>query len=111
MQVSKINPINFNAIKLPQNQFEYTKNVKYLLEQNGIKVVGHQTFFVSSDNQSKRILYSFIRDSYDFGTKECGVVFLPWSKEAWVIAKPKLEQKLYEILKNAKINAKIYLSI
>ena len=111
MKISNINQTSFSGIKLPKAQFEYARNIKCLLEQNGIEVAGHKTFYVSSDNQSKRILYSFIRDAYDFKPKECGVVFLPWSKETWLVANPILEQKLKNILKDAKINAKIYLSI
>ena len=111
MQISKVNNTNFNGVKLPKAQFDYAKNIKTLLEQNGITVAGHKTFYVSNDSPSKRILYSFIRDFYDFKPKECGVVFLPWSKEAWIIGKPVLEQELFKILQKEKINAKIYLSI
>ena len=111
MRISGINNTNFNGIKLPSDKFENTRNIKCLLERNGVKVAGHKTFYVSNDMASKKILYSFIRDCYDFKPKECGVIFLPWAKEAWLIGKPTLEQELYGILQKAKINAKIYLSI
>ena len=100
---------SFRGIRLDNNKFEYTRAVRNLLQRQGINVAGHRTFYVNNDFYSKRKIIDYIRDRYHFDVNECGVVFFPWSGEAWIIGRPSSEQKIVKKLNNNGVNARLNL--
>ena len=107
MNITGINSINFSGIKLPSSKFEYSREVRDMLVQRGVDVVGYKTCYIDNNFLSKQKLIQKIRKRYNFAPKECGVIFFPWSKESWLLANPKFEQELYNMLKEANIKATI----
>lgn len=99
MQISKerLNT-NFNGIKLSKYNYNFTRDIAISLQFLNVNVAGKKTFFVNNCFESKRNTMQYIRDHYRFENMECGFVYLPWSKECWVIGKPCFEQKLLPII-------------
>lgn len=100
---------SFTGIRLSRPSFNDVKNVVMPLELNHVNVLGYKTFYVNNDFNSKFKLFNRIRCCNEFSSNEVGVIFLPWSKEAYLIGTYSYEQQLFPILKKIDPSAKINL--
>lgn len=100
---------SFKGIKLSNNNFERAVDVVMHLNRIGFEALGHRTFVVENTMKSKQKVFSSIRNSGTFDPKEFGVVFLPWSKEAYLVANPLDEQNMFSSVKKFDRGAKLNL--
>ncbi len=102
------NNIYFSGIKLSNPKFEDVRDIAMNLKCRGYNVFGHKTFYVNNNFESKIKIFKFIRSSNYFSVDDFGFVFLPWSKEAYVVGSPIGEQlllpKIMKLDKKAHIN-------
>ena len=111
MNISQINSTSFSGVKLLNPSFENSRLVNDILQFQGVHVFGHRTFYVNNNFEAKRKLVNHIRRNNNFGNNECGVIFLPWSKESWIIGNHLGEQKIKKLLDSFSIPNKINMGI
>lgn len=100
---------SFTGIRLSRPSFNDVRNVAMALEVNGVNVLGYRTSYVNNDLNSKLRLFRHFRVLNNFKSNEVGVIFLPWSKEAYIMGTHSYEQQLFPILKEIDPSAKINL--
>lgn len=88
------NNINFSGIRLSNPKFDNVRGIAMGLKLRGYNVVGHRTFYINNNFDSKLKLFKFIREKNDFSANDFGFVFLPWSKEAYIVGSKKGEQNI-----------------
>lgn len=93
------NSPKFTGIKLQNSNFENARNIMLQLKRVGFDCLGHKTRYCNNETLDKIKMAKFVRDNSLFGDKEYGVLFLPWSGEAYIMANPKDELTIYRILK------------
>lgn len=96
---SKYSTQNFTGVKLANADFKSARNIMLQLKRVGFDCLGHKTRYCSNTMQEKMRMAKFVREGSPFGDKEYGVLFLPWSGEAYIMANPKDELTIYKILK------------
>ena len=101
------NDKNFYGIRLSSNSFDKSEELVDFLRKACVDVVGHKTYYVNNDFNSKQRITNYVRSKYRFKEDECGIVFLPWSKEAWVISDPIYEQSIFALIKDFDKKARI----
>lgn len=107
MKIHKKDNINYTGIKLSNSSFVHAREVAMHLKRTGFDVLGHRTFYVNNDFNDKRKLFSNIRYLNNFSDRECGVIFLPWSAETYVISTPSYEQFMLPVVKTIDKRASI----
>lgn len=90
---------NFTGVKLANPDFKSARNIMLQLKRVGFDCLGHKTRYCNNETQDKIKMAKFVRENSSFGDKEYGVLFLPWSCEAYIMANPKDELTIYRILK------------
>ena len=111
MNISFNNNINFTGIKLSNPSFEFARDVAMHLKRTGSDVLGHKTFYVNNEMESKRKFFEKIRYKNVFAGNTCAFVMLPWSSETYIIASPNYEQFVLPVVRQLDKAAKINLSI
>ena len=111
MQISPINSNTFNGIKLSSNDFYKTRDIAMKLKEYDFYCLGHRTFYCNNILEDKINLMQNIRNKAYFYKRGFGAIFLPWSKEAYLISEPANEQKIFDIVKKFDKNAVINLAI
>ena len=111
MRIDNTQNINFSGILLSNSSFDKSKELVSFLRKACINVVGHKTYYVNNTFNSKYKTTQSVRAQYPFIKDECGIIFLPFSKEAWVISTPKYEQELYKLIKDFDKSTKINLLV
>jgi len=100
--------MHFDGIRLSDSNFNNVKKIALSMKFNGYNVFGHRTFYVNNDFESKMKVFKFVRKNNGFLSNDFGFVFLPWSKEAYIVGSQTGEQilmkKLLKLDKKAKIN-------
>lgn len=90
---------SFTGIRLSRSSFNDVKNVVMDLKYNNVNVLGYRISYVNNDFNSKLRLFRHFRVLNNFQSNEVGVIFLPWSKEAYLMGTHSYEQQLFPILK------------
>ncbi len=102
------NNISFTSIKLSNSKFEDVRNVVFFLKSRGIDVLGHRTFYINNNFSSQKKLFNYVRERNNFSVNKCGVIFLPWSREAHILSSHVGEQRMLndviKVDKGAAIN-------
>ena len=111
MQVNPIKENSFKGIKLSSNNYERTKNIAKQLEEKGYYCLGHKTFYCNNTLSDKINLAKQIRQKAYFYKVGFGAIFLPWSKEVYLMSNLQHEQKLYSLVKEIDDGASINLLI
>ncbi len=96
---SNHNTQNFAGVKLANPDFKSARNIMLQLQRVGFDCLGHKTRYCSNTMQEKMRMAKFVREGSPFGDKEYGILFLPWSRETYIMANPKDEVSIYRILK------------
>lgn len=86
--------ITYTGIKLSNDNFNQVRSIVTALKFKGINCAGHKTFYTGTSFNDKSSITNYIRNHYIFDKDEYGVVFLPNSHEAYILAQPKFERKL-----------------
>src|SRR5574344_267007 len=94
------NKANFCGIKLSSNSFDHVRKVVSCLNFVGFDCYGHRAEYVSNTAADKFKLIKSLKQSTPFEFKKFGAVFLPWSKEAYLISTPETEQSMFSVIKN-----------
>lgn len=111
MQTDPINNNSFRGIRLSSNNYDKTKNIAKKLEEKGYYCLGHRTFYCNNTLNDKINLAKQIRAKAYFYKVGFGTIFLPWSKEAYLMSSLQNEQKLYPLVKELDEGASINLLI
>lgn len=111
MQVGSINQTNFNGIKLSSNEIQKVKFVVNKLEEQGYNCLGKRTFLCNNTANDKIKLAKQIRKMAIFFDNSFGTIFLPWSKEAYLMSNPIDEQLMYSLVKEYDSGAVLNLAI
>lgn len=90
---------NFTGVKLANPDFKSARNIMLQLKRVGFDCLGHKTRYCNNETRDKIKMAKFVRENSSFGNKEYGVLFFPWSGEAYIMANPKDELTIYRILK------------
>ena len=113
MEIKSISSNNdsFRGIKLSYSDFNSTKNVVNYLEKYGLNCVGKKTYKTNNSfiDIQKKTLY--IRKHYKFAKDNFGVVFFPWSGEAYILSEPVYEQSIFKLVNKIDPNAIVNLLI
>lgn len=108
MQVQPItNQSNFKGIKLSNPDFNKVKKMAMFLEVNGFECLGHKKIYCNNNFKDKIKEAKFIRNHASFFEREFGVIFFPWSKEAYIMATPALEQFILPVVKECDEGASL----
>ena len=102
---------SFLGIKLSSSSYRNAKEVASHLKRTGFSCLGCKNLYVSNDLNSKIKKFSNFRAAYTFGDREFGTIFLPWSHEVYIVARPDYEQFMLPVVKNIDNNAYINLMI
>ena len=111
MQVKPINHNSFQGIRLSSHDYNKTRDIAMQLEKHGYNCLGHRTFVCNNTLKDKINLAKQIREKACFFKNHFGTIFLPWSKEAYLMSSPIDEQKMFAIVKMLDKDAKINLAI
>lgn|SRR5574344_564605 len=103
----KNNSTNFRGIRLSSNDFDKVREVVMHLKRTGFDCIGKKEIFVSNTFNEKHSIFEKLREKTPFGDLQFGAVFLPWSKEAYLIAQPRYEQLMLPVIKHVDNGAKI----
>jgi hypothetical protein len=110
IMINKINSSNsFSGIRLSSSKFEHVREVAFYLQRTGFENLGHKTFYINNDTKSKISKFKAFRNSTYFNSREFGAIFLPWSKEAYIVASPEYEQFILPVVKSVDNKATINL--
>lgn len=90
---------NFTGVKLANPDFKSARNIMLQLKRVGFDCLGHKTRYCNNETRDKIKMAKFVRGQGSFGDKEYGILFLPWSKESYILANPTDELTIYRILK------------
>ena len=104
-----VNKPSFDGIKLSSSSFTNAKEVALHLKKTGFYCLGCKKLYASNDLNSKIRKFSNFRAAYTFGDREFGTVFLPWSHEVYILARPDYEQFMLPVVKN--IDSKAYINL
>ncbi len=102
---------NFNGIKLSNSSFEKVRDVVFHLNRTGFSNLGHKTMFIENTIAAKINKFKEFRANAFFNDREFGAIFLPWSKEAYLVANPDYEQFMLPVVKQLDSGASINLMI
>lgn len=111
MQVCSVNQINFSGIKLSSNDVKKVRYVVNQLEEQGYSCLGKRTFICNNTVNDKVNLAKQIRSKANFFDNCFGAIFLPWSKEAYLMSNPIDEQLMYPLVREYDSGAVLNLSI
>ncbi len=111
MRTNQINQMSFRGIKLSFYDDKLTRRIVKYMRINGFGCVGKKTYYVNNNFNNKVKASNFIRDHYEFNENEFGILFLPWSKETYLLSKPANEQTMLEWVREMDSNACINLMI
>jgi hypothetical protein len=112
MEINRLNKnVNFNGIKLSNCRYEHVADVATRLNCGEFSFVEFKKSYVSNTFKDKHKALSFVREDTPFGSKLFGVVFLPWSKETYIISSPAEEQRLFPVIKKLDRKATLNLSL
>ena len=100
---------SFTGIRLSGSSFDDVKNVVTALKFSNATILGYRRFYVNNDFNSKLKLFNRVRYLNKFKSNEIGVVFLPWSRETYLMGTHSYEQQLFPVLKKIDPYAKINL--
>lgn len=106
-----MNRISFTGIKLNDTKFEHVRSLVFTLERAGFKSYGKQHCYVNNTFADKIALFHSIRNKNSFNDREFGTVFLPWSKEVYILANPSYEQLMLPVIKQYDQKATINLML
>ena len=108
MQVQpNTNQSNFKGIKLSCPEFNDVRKMAMFLEVNGFECLGHKKIYCNNNINNKIKEAKLIRNCASFFEREFGVVFFPWSKEAYIMATPALEQFILPVIKECDEGASL----
>ena len=111
MKVSQVSGTNFEGVRLLNPAKEHVDYVKKLLKANGVYVAEHGTYRTADTFESKSNIANFMRSQNNFLDNECGIMFLPFSRENWIIGNKSFEQTIKKILNSHFIDSEINLGI
>ena len=101
--------VTFTGIRLGNTRFEHVRDLVFHLERTGFNSFGKKKCYVSNVFDEKRAFFQFVRDTNHFADRDFGTIFLPWSKEVYIIANPGYEQLMLPVVKEFDKGAKINL--
>ena len=112
MQVHSINnQTNFKGIKLSTNEDTKVRETVKKLIKEGYYCLGKKDLFCSNTNVDIINKISSVREKAKFYKKEFGVLFLPWSKSAYIVSSKSEEQELIKNVQKFDPDAKLNLAI
>lgn len=104
-----MNNVTFTGIKLNKIKYEDVRALVFHLKGKGFNSYGKQHCYVNNVFSDKRAFFQFVRDANDFVDRDFGTIFLPWSKEVYIIANPSCEQLMLPLIKQYDKGAHINL--
>lgn len=108
MQVQPItNQADFKGIRLSNPEFSEVRNMAMHLKRTGLDCLGHKKVYCNNNISDKIKKAKLIRTETEFCDHEFGVVFFPWSNEAYIMATPAYEQFIFPIIKQYDKGASI----
>ena len=90
-------------------KFTDVRGIATGLKFRGYNILGHKTFYVNNNFDSKLRLFKFIRENNTFSVNDFGFVFLPWSHEAYIVGSKKGEQMLMSNI--VKLDKKAHINL
>jgi hypothetical protein len=103
------NNADFKGIKLSRNGRRYVKDVASRINCGEFSFIEKRKEYVSNTFNDKRKVFSVMRADNAFDNDEFGVLYLPWSKEAYIVSNPLAEQRLFPIVKKLDEDASLNL--
>ena len=109
MNIQHINTYNtsFSGIKLSTDNYEKVRDMVTKLKFMGIGCAGHKSFTTNNTVAEKAYLANYMRKYHPPGEQRFGVLFFPFSHDAYIIADKIYEQKLFKNIQKVDKNAKI----
>lgn len=104
-----MNNVSFTGIKLRDTKFEHVRDLVFHLERTGFNSYGKQRCLVNNTFEDKQRFFNNLRSENEFGDRDFGTVFLPWSREVYIVAAPTYEQLMLPLIKQYDKGAKINL--
>ena len=101
----------FNGIRLSNSSFERVRDIVFHLNRTGFSNLGHKTMFIDNTIAAKIKKFKEFRSIALFNDREFVAIFLPWSKEAYLVANPAYEQLMFPVVKQLDRGASINLMI
>jgi len=106
-----MNNISFTGIRLKDTKFEHVRDLVFHLEKTGFNSYGKKQCYINNNYESKQKLFKKIRSENPFYDRDFGTVFLPWSREVYIVASPRYEQFMLSVIKQYDKGACINLSL
>ena len=108
----KINNISFCGIRLYRNDAKSAHRTISYLNMNGYDFVGQKKYYCANKElKDKHNKANYIRMHYPFEGNEFGLLLFPWVDETYILADPKVEQKMLEFVQEMDYDAYINLMI
>lgn len=113
MQISNNNKTSFNGIFLKNVTFPEVQDLALSLKFKGFYPLGHKKYYLPQGdvfemcNKAKEIKAIGMKGIQN----EFGTLYFPWRKAAFLIASPKVEMSLFDIVKTRKPDAELFMLV